>query len=129
MQATEFVRKIRERTGVSEEEAPRMIAAFLRTLGERVTTDEAKDLRAQLAPELAKMLEKESGEEVKKYTADEFVKVFALRHDHGRAESSGHAKIIWDTLSEAVSSGEMDDIRSQLPDDYTRLFGPARQQA
>ncbi len=36
-----------------------------------------------------------------------------------------HARMVISVLQEAVSQGEIDDVRSQLPPEYDRLFAPA----
>ena len=33
-----------------------------------------------------------------------------------------HARVVMEVLQEAVTKGEMDDVRSQLPDEYAPLF-------
>jgi uncharacterized protein (DUF2267 family) len=33
-----------------------------------------------------------------------------------------HALVVMEVLQEAVTEGEMDDVRSQLPDEYAPLF-------
>ena len=126
MKTPEFVNSVARKTKMSETDAERMAHAFLQTLSERLTPKEAKDLAAQLPNGLSETVRKMHTGEVKPYTADEFIKLFALRHDCGRAESERHAKAIWETLTEAVSAGEIDRVRTELSRDYERLFGASR---
>ena len=37
-------------------------------------------------------------------------------------EAVYHARVVIEVLSEAVSKGEMDDVRAQLPAEFDRLF-------
>ncbi len=41
-------------------------------------------------------------------------------------EAVYHARAVIEVLSEAVSKGEMDDVRAQLPAEFDRLFEAGR---
>jgi uncharacterized protein (DUF2267 family) len=118
----EFIKKVAEQADVSKDEAEALVAATLRTLGERITGGEADDLAAQLPEELKPYLTK-SEEGAKSFGVDEFIRRVAERAgtDPDRALAAQGA--IWATVRETVTSGELDDIAAQLPDDLKGLVG------
>ena len=123
MQYQEFVERVENRiepenTGASGT----AIAATLDTLSERISGGEASDLAAQLPTELKGQLTA-SSEEAEEFPLDEFYRRVAERENLSVPDATLHAQAVVRTLREATSGGEMDDIRSQLPGEYTSLFG------
>ena len=37
-------------------------------------------------------------------------------------DAAFHARVVVEVLGEALTAGEMDDVRAQLPDNYAPLF-------
>ncbi len=123
MQYQEFVERVESRiqpdnTGTTAA----AIAATLETLSERVSGGEASDLAAQLPTELKGQLTAGS-EDAEEFPLEEFYRRVAEREDVSVPDATLHAQAVVRTLREATSGGEMDDIRSQLPGEYTSLFG------
>ncbi len=109
MNYDEFISQVQRRANLdSREEAERATRATLETLGERLAGGEAKDLAAQLPPELAQYLQQA-------YTGSQ-------REGVDLTESTYHARVVIALLSEAVTLGEIEDVRAQLPEDFARLF-------
>ncbi len=123
MNYDEFISQVQRRTNLdSREEAERATRATLETLGERLAGGEAKDLAAQLPPELAQYLQQAYTGIQEKFSLDEFFWRVSQREGVDLTESTYHARVVIALLSEAVTLGEIEDVRAQLPEDFARLF-------
>lgn len=121
MQFDEFVGRVHNRAKLaSAGEALRAIRATLQTLSERVYFDEAQDLAAQLPREIGEYLT--MVEDIERFSLDEFFDRVAEREAIDLPDATYHARVVMEVLEEAVTPGEMDDIRAQLPDEYKPLF-------
>jgi uncharacterized protein (DUF2267 family) len=60
---------------------------------------------------------------------EEFFERVSQREGVDGPKAIYHARAIIAMLYEAVSPGEMADVRAQLPADYGRLFEPDREEA
>jgi uncharacterized protein (DUF2267 family) len=110
--------------------------ATLQTFGERIQEGEATNLAAQLPDELARFLE-EHADTTESFDFREFVERVAERDENlgdggidedDLSEAALHARAVVDVLDEAVTEGQIEDLRSQLPDDYDDLFELAEAQ-
>jgi uncharacterized protein (DUF2267 family) len=90
----------------NNEEAERAICATLETLRERLAGNEPSNLAAQLPPEIAPHVEGDGGRE--SFSVADTVR-------HARAEAT--------VVQTAVTGGELDDLRSQLGNEYEKLLG------
>ena len=124
MQYDEFISKVVERSDLDRDAAEALTAATLRTLAERITGGEAEDLAAQLPEELKLPLTAGVEEAAEPFDVAEFIRRVAerARTDGDTALASQGA--IFSTLREAVTPGELDDIISQLPQEFRGLVGP-----
>lgn len=104
--------------------------ATLQTLGERIQEGEATNLAAQLPDELGRFLE-EHADTTESFDFREFISRVAERDenlgdsgidDDDLSAAALHARAVVDVLDEAVTEGQIEDIRDQLPDDYGDLF-------
>jgi uncharacterized protein (DUF2267 family) len=118
-----FTRTAAERAGMPEPTAERVEHATLRTLADRISGGEAKDLAAQLPGPLKEDLEKPR-EEAESFDVDEFVRRVAERGHVAPEEARTGAVAVLTTVREAVTPGEFDDVLSQLPQEYRELVGP-----
>lgn len=122
MKRDEFVEEVQERGHMgSREEAESAIRATLQTLAERLRGEEAEHLASQLPPGIAEHLRYERAGE--SFDLQEFFDRVDERDevaDEPRAVY--HARVVIEVLGDAVTEGEMDDIRSQLPAEYAPLF-------
>lgn len=105
----------------SNEDAEKVIRATLETLKERLAGEEPSDLAAQLPPKIAPYVDREGGRE--SFSAKEFYSRVAQKEGVGVEEAVKHARAVAAVLQTAVTGGELDDVRSQLWDDYKELFG------
>jgi uncharacterized protein (DUF2267 family) len=118
----EFVKRVTEIGELeSQDQAERAIKATFETLKERLAGNEPDHLAAQLPEDLAAPLQGEGGRE--DFALAEFYRRVAEREGIEESEAIRHARAVVLVLQEAVTTGEMDDIRDQLKDEYAELFG------
>ncbi len=124
MKRDEFVKEVQERGYMgSREEAESAIGATLQTLAERLKGEEAEHLASQLPPGVAEHLRHERAGVGESFGLQEFFERVDERDeiaDEPRAVY--HARVVMEVLGEAVTEGEMGDVRSQLPAEYDPLF-------
>jgi uncharacterized protein (DUF2267 family) len=123
----EFMAKVRERSGLDEDQAERAVRATLNTLAQRLSGGEPKDLASQLPEELkqATILTTGAGEG-RDMSAEEFVRTVADREGCSPEQAHDHVRAVLATLREAVTPGEWDDIEAQLSADYRELLSGVR---
>src|SRR5438876_6383561 len=115
-----FVGQVQHRAQLaSTDEALRAIRCTFETLAERLDFGETKDLAAQLPRELAAYFAVQ--EHSKRFSLDEFFKHVSEREQVDLPKSIHHARVVVELLREAVSAGEIRDVRAQLPEDWNAL--------
>jgi uncharacterized protein (DUF2267 family) len=122
MKYNEFLGEVQHRARLSTtEQAVSAVRATLTTLGQRLAGGEAKNLAAQLPAEIGRYLEKAepAGE---RFGLDEFFERVSQTEKTDMPVAAHHARAVVFVLGEAVSQGEVDDMRAQLPDEYDPLF-------
>lgn len=121
MQYQDFIGQVQSRARLpSEQDAVRATRATLETLGERLVGGQADNAAAQLPPEIGRFLtDSDHGQE---FSSDEFLHRVSDREDLELPNAVFHARAVLDVLGEAISEGELEKIRAQLPDDFARLF-------
>jgi uncharacterized protein (DUF2267 family) len=123
MKHDEFIGQVQHRARLSSRgAAERATRATLETLAERLAGGEAKDLAAQLSLEIAEHLRGQWSALGERFSLDEFFRRVSLREGVDLSDAVFHARAVIEVLSEAVSQGEMDDVRAQLPTEFDRLF-------
>jgi uncharacterized protein (DUF2267 family) len=121
MQFDEFVGEVENRARLpSRGDALQAIQATLETLGERISEGEADNLAAQLPPELGTYLRDAEGSE--RFNVEDFFLRVAAKETADLPDAVHHARAVIAVLQEAITSGEMADLRAQLPDNYDPLF-------
>jgi uncharacterized protein (DUF2267 family) len=131
MKIQEFIEQVQKRAHLASKlEAERATRAALETLAECITWDERVDAAAQLPRGLALYLEqpnlggeKQPAPSRKRIsTLDEFYQRMSLREDVPPATAREHARVVMSVLVEALSKGEFEDIRAQLPIEFYYEF-------
>jgi uncharacterized protein (DUF2267 family) len=117
MNHEQFVSSVAERAGVDPEQAEALTRAVLATLAERITGGEARDLAAQLPVPLQNPL-LSADEEAEAFSLDEFIRRTAQRAGTDRDTAGIGVAAVMTTLRESISSGEFDDVMSQLPQEF-----------
>ncbi len=121
MKYDEFVGEVQNRARLpSRGDTVRAIQATLETLAERIAPGEADDLAAQLPPELGTFLR--DVETTERFSVDDFFLRVAAKETADLPDAAHHARAVIAVLQEAVTTGEMEDVRAQLPDSYQPLF-------
>jgi uncharacterized protein (DUF2267 family) len=120
----EFIKEVQTRGHMeSRQEAERATRATLQTLAERLAGGEPKDLASQLPPELTEYMRYEGEATSNPFSLDEFFERVNEK-DGGvdRPTAVYQARVVVEVLGDAVTQGVIDDVRSQLPDEYAPLF-------
>jgi uncharacterized protein (DUF2267 family) len=119
----EFIDSVAKRLGTSSEQANALTRATLRTLAERIDGGEARDLAAQLPEELRAyaFAPDETGE---RFGLDLFVQRVSGRAGVDLTLARAGVRAVFDTLREAVTPGEYDDVISQLPAELWEVADP-----
>lgn len=123
MKTDEFVAAVQRRAGLSSEEAAyNGISATLATLSERLAGGEAKDLASQLPYEIGVFLMQPMAGAGESFGLDEFFWRISQRAGIGLQEATLEARVVIGVLCEAVTMGEIENVRAQLPEDIRQLF-------
>src|SRR5215216_2135435 len=122
MNGEQFIAEVKNLAELdADEDVRKAIGATLETLKERLAGEEPSDLAAQLPPEIAPYVEGEGGQE--SFSVDEFYDRVAQREGVDHDEAVKHARAVATVVQTAVTGGEIDDVRSQLGNEYEELFG------
>ncbi len=122
MDTDRFIGLVQNRAHLaSTGEALRAIEATLQQLGRRLAGNEAEDLASQLPPELGHFLREEAGEG-ERFDAQEYIARVSLLEGVDPPDAAFHVRAVLSVLQEAVSPGEIEDVKAQLPTDWDRLF-------
>jgi uncharacterized protein (DUF2267 family) len=122
MKGEQFIGEVKNLAELSSiEEAEEATRATLETLKERLAGNEPSNLAAQLPPEIAPYVVGDGGREA--FSVEEFYERVAHKEGVGRDEAVRHTRAVATVVQTAVTGGELDDVRSQLGDEYKELFG------
>jgi uncharacterized protein (DUF2267 family) len=128
MQYDEFIERVQIEGEIdSSDEAVRATKAVLETLGECVYRTEVADLAAQLPRGIREFLTAQQPPEnnrgsVERYTLEQFYNQIGARTDSRHPEAVRLAHAVAVVLMDAVSGGEIADIKEKLPNDFAKLF-------
>lgn len=118
MRYREMIKKVQLYSGFSDSESENALVTFVKMLARRLTPDERMDFASQLPAELQDTVvsieetdDNMSMEDMLETIADEQ----NIDEDHAKKQIMA----AWQTLRDAISKGEIDDIRAQLPKDMT----------
>lgn len=125
MKLHEMLGLVSNETGMDREQTEKVTRAFLETLTLRLGDDEAQELASQLPMELQNCLAP-TQPEVEKLSPNEFVSRFGKTAGLDEARADQSARAVWRALREAVSAGEMGDVKSQLPSELNDLLEGAQ---
>jgi uncharacterized protein (DUF2267 family) len=121
MQFHQFIGQVQSRARLSEEgEALKVTRVTLETLAECLTGEEPRHLADQLPEEIGRFLLSNSGQD--RMSLQEFFNRISERTGANPPDAAFHARAVVDVLQDAVSKGEIDDVRAQLPEDLQMIF-------
>lgn len=123
MQFHEFLGQVQNRARLSSlGDAETATRATLETLRERLTGGEPKDVASQLPDEIGKYFYAPGQEEGERFDLSEFFRRVSSRVGIAEQDAAFQARAVIEVLQEAVTPGQIGDIRNQLTEDYQRLF-------
>jgi uncharacterized protein (DUF2267 family) len=121
MDSPTFIKRVAELGGFDKAVAERVVRATLLNLGTRIDPGEAHDLAAQLPSAIGACLEHDWRAE--RFPPREFVRRVACVVPLSNEQAESAVRAVFTVLGEAVSEGELKDVRHQLGGDYARLVG------
>ena len=125
MQYEEFMDRVRQRAGLaSDAEAERAARAVLTVFGEYLSGGEGLDLASQLPQGVAEILRRQPPDRSMIFSLNDFVQMVGEQEGVDDGEAMAHARAVVGVLHEAVSGGEMEDVRRQFPSEFDPLFEP-----
>ncbi|PWU44650.1 DUF2267 domain-containing protein [Micromonospora globispora] len=124
MQFPRFVEAVSRRAELPTEQAATIARATLQTLAERVTGTEAADLAAQLPDEVSGYLTAPAGGARPTGGAVQFLRRVADRAAVDPAVAEVGVRAVLNTLREAVTVGEFQDLVGQLPKGFDAMVDP-----
>ncbi|MEA2270518.1 MAG: hypothetical protein QOC64_3128 [Solirubrobacteraceae bacterium] len=124
MRYATFIGIVEQAAGISRAEAERAVEATLRTLAERITGGEARDVALFLPPEVRPFLES-APEPAEGFGLEEFLRRAAEREGVDPATAREHARAVFEALGVAVAPGELRDMVDQLPRAFAHLLDAA----
>jgi uncharacterized protein (DUF2267 family) len=119
----EFLTTVRERGEYAADEAERIVAAVLETLGERLPAHSAQHLADQLPTPLSDLVEEGHDAQGRSWGVEEFISQVARRAEEDEETAETDTRVVFSAISDQVSGGEMNKLLSQLPSGYAELFG------
>lgn len=127
MDHDEFIGQVQNRARLADTgEALRASRATLTTLGERIQEGDAENLAAQLPEEIGRFLT-DAETHGERFEFDGFVDRVMEREEltgeDERADAVHHARTVLDVVEDAVTEGQMNDLRDGLPEEeFGELF-------
>ena len=123
MEHDQFIKQVQNRAHLpSRGDAEVATRAVLETLAERLAGNEPFHAASQLPKGLAAYLQHEYAGTGTAYSLDEFLQMVSRREAVELPQAVYHTRVVLEVLSEAISQGEMNDIKAQLPPDYDAIF-------
>ncbi|MFL5841008.1 MAG: DUF2267 domain-containing protein [Thermoleophilaceae bacterium] len=113
-----------EREGrLTHEQAERALHATLKTLGERLSGGEARDLAEELPDPFRPDLF--DGDLAQGFGIDEFLRRIAEREGVSEEDARRHARAVFAALGFVVSPEELHDMTAELPKEFAPVVAPA----
>lgn len=123
MKEDDFIGFVQSRARVpTRNEAVAVTRAVLNTLTERIEPDDARHLASQLPREISAFVERETFASGQRFSFHDFCQRVADREQSDPQIAAVHARSVFETLEDALSTEEILRLRSLLPDDYSSLF-------
>lgn len=111
----ELVKRVQHYSGFSDSESETALLLFVKNLAARLTPSERKDFASQLPADLKHIAMNEETSRVK--TAESFIQLFCLAEGIDEKHAKKQVMSVWRAIKDAISPGEIEDIKAQLPRD------------
>lgn len=110
----ELVKRVQAYSGLPDKEAEAALQVTVETLAVHLTEGERKDFASQLPQRLKAMAL--SVLATPRNTAQDIIQQFMELRNISEKRAKQQIKGVWRALKDAISPGEINDIRAQLPD-------------
>ncbi len=123
-----FLRRLQANGGLTQTLAERAASSVMCALEQRLMRNEARDLEAQLPLRLRELLRRcaaHRGRVPERFGRGEFLQMIAEDLDVEVDEAEMLANIVFETVRDWITDGEVEDVSAQLPDDLRTLWAPA----
>jgi uncharacterized protein (DUF2267 family) len=121
MQYDEFIARVQQQADFSSPgEAVLATRATLETLGERLSRVETRQFATQLPTELQGYVHQRPEGQI--FALEEFFNRVSAREGVRWQQAVAHARAVMAVVCEAVSPGEIEDMRRELGPEYEALF-------
>lgn len=128
MQYDHFLGEVQHRLELAGEgEAARATRIVLSNLGKRLGEGEAADLAAPLPMEIDRFLTEPRGGQ--QFSYQDFIDRISDEADIDESEAHYWAQAVMALVAENVNPSELEQVRDQLPTDYSPLFEFVEQEA
>jgi uncharacterized protein (DUF2267 family) len=121
MSFRELIKRVQLNSGFSDSESKEALELMVESLAERLTAGERKDFASQLPQEL-QTIALTAPNDIAEYYDKDILKEFMEREGIEEARAKKQIMSAWNALKEAISEGEINDIRSQLPNSMVALL-------
>ncbi len=116
MEYKEFIKEVQCRAHIRPDEAEKAIRATLEVFAQRLFWNEADHLAHELPSEVKSLLHQIKIKE--KFDLNEFYRRVSEREGVDVSDAVRHARAVVSVIQDSVSPGEMEEILSQLPEEY-----------
>lgn len=122
MQYEEFIQGVGQRAGIEYSEAESATGTVLNTLAGFLIDSEGLDLSEQLPKGVAEHLRQRPPERGEFFSVQDFIQQVGEGEGIGPDKAENRTRAVLGVLSEAVTEGEMEDVRLQFPSEFNRIF-------
>ncbi len=113
MKYRELIKRMQHLSGFSDAESKDALQLLVEAISVRLTEGERKDFASQLPMELKDLAL--SVYPTKDNSGHDILRQFMEIHNIPAARAKKQMKTAWKVIKEAISTGEIDDVKAQLP--------------
>ena len=115
MKYRDLIKKVQDYSGFSDSESEEALELVVETLASRLNEGEREDLASQLPEELEDVALAPTA--TQKFSAEDMFEELSELQNIDESRAKKQVMAVWRALKEALSPGEIEDIRAQLPND------------
>jgi uncharacterized protein (DUF2267 family) len=111
----EMINKFQHYAGLPGGEAEHTLRTIIEKLSLRLQQEERYDFASQLPAELQEVAIRD--EEIHKLSGRELIDEICAEEDIDESKAKHQLRAVWMTLEDAISPGEIEDIKANFPND------------
>jgi uncharacterized protein (DUF2267 family) len=115
MEYRQLVKRVQDYSGFSDRESEEALRLFVETLSSQLEPGERKDFASQLPRELQDLALSVRG--TTRNTVNDIYEEMSTMQDISTDHAKKQVHAAWEALKDAISDGEIEHIRNQLPDE------------